>query len=54
MMVCNDKDGNQWTTSHDTMEKLILLGVGIKQVVAVLPKELWKLLPRQMPYYVIS
>jgi len=52
--ACNDKDGNQWTGLHETMEQLILLGIAIGKVKFQLPREMWKVLPGGMPYLVIE
>lgn len=51
--ACNDKNGNQWTGDHFTMEKLFLLGLGTEQVKYLMPKELWSVLPGGMPYYIV-
>lgn len=49
-----DKDGNQWTGLHQTMEQLVTLGIGINKVKYCTPKELWDLLPGGMPYFVVE
>jgi len=51
--ACNDKYDNLWTGSHQTMQELFLLGMGIGRVVCILPRELWTSLPGGMPYYAI-
>lgn len=43
LMACYDKDGNQWTDLHSTMEKLFALGIGINKVKCSLPRELWNM-----------
>ena len=53
LAACNDKDGNQWTGSHLTTEKLFALGIGIEKVKCLLPRELWKMMPGGMPYFVV-
>lgn len=53
LMACNDKDGNQWTGLHLTMEKLFALGIGIEKVKCLLPRELWKMMPGGMPYFAV-
>lgn len=53
LMACNDKDGNQWTGLHLTMEKLFALGIGIGKVKCLLPRELWQMMPCGMPYFVV-
>ena len=53
MAACNDKDGHQWTGLHLTMEKLFALGIGIERVKCLLPRELWKIMPGGMPYFMV-
>lgn len=53
LCACNNKDGEQWTGLHLTMEKLFSLGIGIEKVKCLLPRELWQALPGGMPYYVV-
>ncbi len=53
LAACNDKDGNQWTGLHLTMEKLFALGIGIEKVKCLLPREIWSALPGGMPYFVV-
>jgi len=52
--MCNDRHGRQWTDFHRTMEQLVLLGIGIKAVSYLMPKEMWPALPGGMPYIVID
>ncbi|MDE2188262.1 MAG: hypothetical protein KGJ35_00830 [Patescibacteria group bacterium] len=52
--ACNDKHGNQWTGMHRDMEQLFQLGIGIRKVKCLLPREMWGSLPGGMPYYVIT
>ena len=51
--ACTDKNGRQWTGFHQSMEKLFLLGIGIKKVSMPMPKELWKALPGGVPYFIV-
>jgi len=51
--ACMDKYGNQWG-EHQTMEQLFLLGMAIKKVECLMPREFWPTLPGGMPYYVIN
>lgn len=48
--ACLDRDGNQWTGMHSTMEQLFLLGIGTGQAHWLLPREMWAALPGEMPY----
>jgi hypothetical protein len=51
--ACLDKNGDQWTSFHLVMEQLFLLGLGLKLVESVMPKNMWKMFPGGMPYYVV-
>lgn len=51
--ACNDKQGNQWTSFHHTMEQLFQLGIASGKVKLLLPRKMWGVLPGGMPYYVI-
>lgn len=48
--MCNDKDGNQWTGLHKTMELLVALGNAIGCISFPMPKEMWSILPGGVPY----
>ncbi len=52
--ACNDKNGNQWTGMHKIMDELVALGIGIKFIEFQLPREMWKILPGGMPYFIIK
>lgn len=54
LAACNNKHGQQWTSFHQRMEQLFLLGIGIGKVKALFPRELWPALSGGMPYYVIE
>ena len=49
--ACNDKNGAQWTGLHRRMEQLFMLGMAIKRVKCLLPRDMWANLPGGMPYY---
>lgn len=51
--LCLDKDGNQWA-DHPTMEKLVVLGIGVGMVSYCLPRDMWNVLPGGVPYIVID
>lgn len=53
LAACNDRNGNQWTGLHLMMEKLFALGIGIGKVKCLVPRELWVMLPGEMPYFVV-
>lgn len=50
---CKDKNGELWTTSHEEMEQLMLLGMAIDKIEYCFPREIWISLPGNMPYLVI-
>lgn len=51
--ACMTKDGEHWA-EHPTIEELICLGMGIKMVEFVMPREMWAALPGGMPYFVVA
>ena len=51
--ACFDNKGGQWTGLHEDMDILFALGVGIKKVEYLLPREVWHVLPGKMPYLVV-
>jgi hypothetical protein len=53
LQACEDKDGNQWTGMHQTMQELFLLGLAAGKVQYCLPKELWSALPGGVPYLTV-
>lgn len=50
--ACYDKNNKQWG-EHIDMERLFVLGIGIKKVESLLPREMWNILPGGVPYYKI-
>ena len=54
LQACDDRHGEQWTSFHLRMEQLFLLGIGIGLVKEALPRDMWKVLPGGMPYYIIE
>jgi Tat protein secretion system quality control protein TatD with DNase activity len=50
--ACMDKDNNQWG-EHDSIDKLICLGLAIKKIKFCLPRDIWPSLPGGMPYFVV-
>ena len=52
--MCQDKNNNQWTGFHKTMDELVMLGRGIGKLDFLLPRGLWGSLPGGMPYVVIN
>jgi hypothetical protein len=51
--ACNDRDGRQWTGEHMIMEQLFLLGIATGQAKWCLPRDMWEVLPGQMPYIAV-
>ncbi|MGH7218165.1 MAG: hypothetical protein ACREGE_01835 [Candidatus Microsaccharimonas sp.] len=52
--ACVDRHGNQWTGMHLTMEQLVQLGIAIKEVEYLMPREMWGMLPGGMPYFTVK
>jgi hypothetical protein len=52
--LAQDKDGNQWADLHQTMEQLVLLGIGIGKVKYLMPRVMWPALPGGAPYIVVN
>lgn len=48
--LCLDKENNQWTGSHHTMEILMVLALAINKFEYLFPREDWDMLPGSMPY----
>jgi hypothetical protein len=53
LQACEDKEGNQWTGMHQTMQELFLLGLASGKARYCLPKDLWSALPGGMPYLMV-
>ena len=51
--ACETDTGKQWTGLHRNMEQLFALGLAINKVKCLMPKNMWKILPGGMPYYVV-
>jgi len=52
--ACNQENGVQWTGFHQRMDQLFCLGMGLELVECQMPREMWKILPGGVPYYVIN
>lgn len=46
------KDGTIWTTSHQCMEQLLVLGIATGFLKYTLPKKSWRILPGGVPYVI--
>ena len=51
--ACNNRQGEQWTGLHQAMEQLMLLGLATGMVTYLLPREAWKALHGNVPYFII-
>ena len=51
--ACDTRNGGQWTGEQRVMEQLVCLGIGIKRVKFLMPKENWDMFPGGMPYFSI-
>lgn len=47
------KDGTQWA-EHKNVDQLLTLGLGLNLVSYLMPREMWKILPGAMPYFVVD
>lgn len=52
--LCKDKEGNQWTDFHKTMDELVMLSNASGKLSFLMPREMWSVLPGGMPYVVVS
>ena len=51
--MCVDKNENHWG-EHRTVDELVCLGLGIDALSFLLPRDMWYLLPGEMPYIVVK
>lgn len=47
--LCMDKEGVQWA-EHPTMEELVALGIAVGMAKYSLPRDMWDILPGNVPY----
>lgn len=52
--ACMDRNGNQWTGLHRTMDRLFMLGIAAGKARWLMPRELWPALPGGMPYVSVN
>ena len=52
--ACNNREGRQWADLHMSMESLFVLGMAAGWVKCLLPRDMWKVLPGEMPYYMVT
>lgn len=48
--ACMDRDDIQWG-EHQSIEKLLVLGIATGQAKIQMPREMWSILPGGMPYF---
>lgn len=53
LQACVTNEGYQWGEQRDVQE-LVLLGVALGYVKYLMPREMWRLLPGGVPYFVIK
>ena len=51
--ACMDKDDNQWG-EHRNVEQLVVLGLAIDKVQYCAPREIWKVMPGGLPYFMVK
>ena len=51
--ACNDANGDQWG-EHISMNALFVLGMAAGKCRLVVPREMWSVLPGEMPYYAVA
>jgi hypothetical protein len=49
-----DRHGHQWTGDQSVMLQLFTLGMAIGSVSCPVPKEMWEILPGEMPAFVVK
>lgn len=52
LAMCEDKNQVLWTGLHQTVEKLLCLGLAIEKLAYLTKREFWNILPGGMPYLV--
>jgi hypothetical protein len=50
---CETKTGELWGQHHD-VEMLLCLGMALGMVKCLVPRDMWKVLPGGLPYYVVD
>ncbi len=52
--ICETKNGELWSGSHETCELLVVLAIGLGLMEYCFPKEIWSNLPGGVPYLIIK
>ncbi len=53
LKICADKHGTLWTGDHSQCDRLICLGIAANLLTFTLPRDLWSVLPGEMPYITV-
>lgn len=53
LAACMTKDDIHWG-EHMNIEQLVVLGIAIKRVKFLVRRDLWRILPGGMPYFVVT
>lgn len=51
--ICADKHGTLWTGDHMQCDRLICLGLAANLLEFTLPRDIWSVLPGEMPYITV-
>lgn len=52
--LCENASGQMWTSFHLTMERLYMLAAGLGLAHFALPRDVWAVLPGEMPYIIFT
>ncbi len=52
--ACTRQDGQLWTGVHAVVEQLMCMGMAIGKVGYLMPRDMWDVLPGNMPYFFVS
>lgn len=52
--ACQDRAGRQWTGLHQQMERLFALGIAAGKARWMMPREMWDVLPGNVPYVSVN
>lgn len=52
--ICETKNGELWSGSHERCEQLVVLAIGLGLMDYCFPREMWLILPGSMPYVIIK
>lgn len=52
--ACIDRDGNQWTGLHQSVDELICLGLATGNIEFLVPRTMWAMFPGAVPYFMVK